>query len=64
MATGMVLVIVTRNIDLSVGSIVGFIGMIMGVAQAEFLLAVSRLRSSEIRGSGSSRWLPACCSAC
>lgn len=37
MATGMVLVIVTRNIDLSVGSIVGFIGMVMGVLQAEIL---------------------------
>ncbi|TWG49666.1 sugar ABC transporter permease [Aminobacter sp. J44] len=37
MATGMVLVIVTRNIDLSVGSILGFTGMIMGVTQAEFL---------------------------
>ena len=37
MATGMVLVIVTRNIDLSVGSIVGFAGMIMGVMQAEIL---------------------------
>lgn len=37
MATGMVLVIVTRNIDLSVGSVQGFIGMVMGVAQAEFL---------------------------
>jgi D-xylose transport system permease protein len=37
MTTGMVLVIVTRNIDLSVGSILGFIGMIMGVVQAEIL---------------------------
>lgn len=37
MSTGMVLVIVTRNIDLSVGSLLGFIGMIMGVTQAEFL---------------------------
>ncbi|MBI1621400.1 sugar ABC transporter permease [Aquamicrobium zhengzhouense] len=37
MATGMVLVIVTRNIDLSVGSILGFTGMIMGVTQAELL---------------------------
>ncbi|GGA90035.1 sugar ABC transporter permease [Brucella endophytica] len=37
MATGMVLVIVTRNIDLSVGSILGFVGMIMGVTQAEWL---------------------------
>ena len=37
MATGMVLVIVTRNIDLSVGSILGFVGMFMGVLQAEIL---------------------------
>jgi D-xylose transport system permease protein len=37
MATGMVLVIVTRNIDLSIGSMVGFIGMIMGVTQADLL---------------------------
>ncbi|RYE07255.1 MAG: sugar ABC transporter permease [Hyphomicrobiales bacterium] len=37
MATGMVLVIVTRNIDLSVGSMLGFVGMIMGVTQAEIL---------------------------
>lgn len=37
MATGMVLVIVTRNIDLSVGSVLGFVGMVMGVTQAEWL---------------------------
>ncbi len=37
MATGMVLVIVTRNIDLSVGSILGFTGMIIGVTQTQFL---------------------------
>ncbi|MHB2267810.1 sugar ABC transporter permease [Aliihoeflea sp. PC F10.4] len=37
MATGMVLVIVTRNIDLSVGSILGVTGMIMGVAQVVYL---------------------------
>lgn len=37
MACGMVLVIVTRNIDLSVGSILGFSGMIVGVVQARFL---------------------------
>jgi D-xylose transport system permease protein len=37
MATGMVLVIVTRNIDLSVGSLLGFIGMIVGITQAELL---------------------------
>jgi D-xylose transport system permease protein len=37
MATGMVLVIVTRNIDLSIGSMLGFIGMVMGVIQANLL---------------------------
>lgn len=37
MATGMVLVIVTRNIDLSVGSLLGFVGMVMGVTQTEIL---------------------------
>lgn len=37
MSTGMVLVIVTRNIDLSIGSLLGFIGMVMGVVQAHIL---------------------------
>jgi D-xylose transport system permease protein len=37
MATGMVLVIVTRHIDLSVGSMLGFIGMVMGLVQARLL---------------------------
>jgi D-xylose transport system permease protein len=37
MSCGMVLVIVTRNIDLSVGSILGFTGMIVGVLQARFI---------------------------
>ena len=37
MATGMVLVIVTRNIDLSIGSMLGFIGMVMGVIQADLV---------------------------
>ncbi|MFZ1468203.1 MAG: sugar ABC transporter permease [Paracoccaceae bacterium] len=37
MATGMVLVIITRNIDLSVGSIVGVTGMAMGLLQVEIL---------------------------
>lgn len=37
MATGMVLVIVTRNIDLSVGSVLGVVGMVMGVLQVEWL---------------------------
>jgi D-xylose transport system permease protein len=37
MATGMVLVIITRNIDLSVGSIMGMVGMYMGLMQVEYL---------------------------
>src|SRR5262249_38650896 len=37
MSAGMVLVIVARHIDLSVGSILGVVGMVMGVTQAEFL---------------------------
>lgn len=37
MATGMVLVIVTRNIDLSVGSVLGFCAIIMGVMQVYVL---------------------------
>ena len=37
MATGMVLVIVSRNIDLSVGSLLGLLGMAMALFQAEIL---------------------------
>ncbi len=37
MATGMVFVIVTRNIDLSVGSLLGFIGMTVAALQVHFL---------------------------
>ena len=37
MATGMVFVIVTRNIDLSIGSMLGIIGMVMGVIQVQIL---------------------------
>jgi D-xylose transport system permease protein len=40
MATGMVLVIVTRNIDLSVGSLIGVTGMAMGIMQVEILPAI------------------------
>jgi D-xylose transport system permease protein len=39
MATGMVLVIVSRNIDLSVGSLVGTTGMVMAAVQAEIIPA-------------------------
>ena len=54
MATGMVLVIVMRNIDLSVGSILGFVGMIIGVLQVDSCSAVCS--ASAIPRSGSSRW--------
>ena len=37
MATGMVLIIVSRNIDLSIGSTLGFTGMFMAMIQAEWL---------------------------
>jgi D-xylose transport system permease protein len=37
MATGMVFVIVTRHIDLSVGALLGFLGMIMGTLQLHYL---------------------------
>ncbi len=37
MATGMVFVIVTRNIDLSIGSLLGIVGMLMGVIQVQIL---------------------------
>jgi len=37
LSTGMVLVIVTRNIDLSIGSMVSFIGVVSGVTQVYWL---------------------------
>lgn len=37
MAAGMVFVLVTRHVDLSVGSLLGFVGMIVAVVQAEWL---------------------------
>ncbi|MFT7058745.1 MAG: D-xylose transport system permease protein [Pseudorhodobacter sp.] len=37
MAMGMVLVIITRNIDLSVGALLGLTAMIMGLLQVQFL---------------------------
>jgi D-xylose transport system permease protein len=40
MATGMVLVIVSRNIDLSVGSMLGFLGMFMALMQAQWLPSI------------------------
>ncbi len=37
MATGMVLIIVSRNIDLSIGSVLGLTGMLMAMLQAEWI---------------------------
>ncbi len=37
MATGMVLIIVSRNIDLSIGSMLGFVGYTMAMAQSDWL---------------------------
>jgi D-xylose transport system permease protein len=37
MTSGMVLIIVSRNIDLSIGSMLGFTAMIMGLAQTEWI---------------------------
>ncbi|MGL5139429.1 MAG: sugar ABC transporter permease, partial [Beijerinckiaceae bacterium] len=46
MACGMVLVIVTRNIDLSVGAVLGVVGMIVGVVQARILPELWGLESA------------------
>jgi D-xylose transport system permease protein len=40
MATGMVLIIVSRNIDLSVGSLLGFIGYTMALVQTDARISV------------------------
>ncbi|HMB48481.1 MAG TPA: sugar ABC transporter permease, partial [Afifellaceae bacterium] len=45
MATGMVLVIVTRHIDLSVGSLLGITAMVMGVTQVWILPNILGLES-------------------
>ena len=48
MATGMVFVIVTRHIDLSVGSLLGFVGMIMGTLQLHYLPGIVGAGSGSI----------------
>ncbi len=40
MATGMVLIIVTRNIDLSVGALLGFLGYTMALMQTDGVISV------------------------
>jgi D-xylose transport system permease protein len=47
MATGMVLIIVSRNIDLSVGSMLGFVGYTMAMVQVELLPKVFGLSYHE-----------------
>ncbi len=46
MATGMVLIIVTRNIDLSVGSLLGFLGYTMALIQTQGKISVLGLNLS------------------
>jgi D-xylose transport system permease protein len=48
MATGMVLIIVSRNIDLSVGSLLGFLGYVMAMVQTRWI--------PESWGLGFDRW--------
>ncbi len=43
MATGMVLIIVSRNIDLSVGSLLGFLGYTMALVQTDGILSFAGL---------------------
>ena len=58
MATGMVLIIVSRNIDLSVGSMLGFVGYTMAMVQAEWIPrpsgsgSITRTRGSSRSSSG------------
>ena len=54
MATGMVLVIVSRNIDLSVGSMLGFVGMIWAPSRRS-TCRTCLTRASATRRCGSSR---------
>ncbi len=46
MATGMVLIIVSRNIDLSVGSMLGFLGYTMAMIQVEYAAQGPRGRAT------------------
>ncbi len=48
MATGMVLVIVSRNIDLSVGSMLAAVGMAMALLQARYLTDIFEIGSPAI----------------
>ena len=56
MATGMVLVIVSRNIDLSVGSLLGFLGYVMALVQTDGVIAFFNIKVS-LGGVGDSGWI-------
>jgi D-xylose transport system permease protein len=55
MATGMVLIIVSRNIDLSVGSLLGFLGYTMAVVQTDGKISIFGLDIT-VGALGESHW--------
>jgi D-xylose transport system permease protein len=56
MATGMVLIIVSRNIDLSVGSLLGFLGYVMALVQTDGVIGVFNVNIS-LGSLGDSSWI-------
>ena len=58
MATGMVLIIVTRNIDLSVGAVMAAVGMAMAIVQHDWLRSEERRVGKECCTPCRSRWSP------
>jgi D-xylose transport system permease protein len=56
MATGMVLIIVSRNIDLSVGSLLGFLGYSMALVQTDGVIAFFNVKI-DLGGIGDSSWI-------
>jgi D-xylose transport system permease protein len=56
MATGMVLIIVSRNIDLSVGSLLGFLGYTMALVQTDGVIAFFNLEV-DLGSIGDSSWI-------
>ena len=56
MATGMVLIIVSRNIDLSVGSLLGFLGYVMALVQTDGVIAFFNI-SIDLGSIGDSSWI-------
>src|SRR5215204_4571439 len=55
MATGMVLIIVSRNIDLSVGALLGFLGYVMALVQTDGVIAFFNINIS-LGSVGDSSW--------